>query len=359
MQRWTLGEDDVRNQESLAQAADMLRVGKLVAFPTETVYGLGANALDEEAVQRIFAAKGRPADNPLIVHIADERQLADLLPTEYMPGRVEKQLMDAFWPGPLTLLFPVGQQVARSVHPGTETVGIRMPDHPVAQSLIRLGGVPIAAPSANTSGRPSPTTAAAVEEDLADAIDGLVDGGPCGIGVESTVLLVDDERATILRPGGVTQEMIANVIDLPVVYDANVTDAKAPALAPGMKYRHYAPNASVHVWWGEPEDVYGAMLALLIDDEAPSARPLPKAAVIAPDDFLSRYEFPIARELQQPLPHEAYADALAKSLYQLLREFDHQGVTDILIHGVNPGRGLGTAVMNRLQKAAEGRVFRV
>ncbi|GMA63563.1 L-threonylcarbamoyladenylate synthase [Alicyclobacillus fastidiosus] len=359
MQRWTLGEDDVRNQESLAQAAEMLRVGKLVAFPTETVYGLGANALDEAAVQRIFAAKGRPADNPLIVHIADQRQLADLLPAGYEPSHVEKKLMDAFWPGPLTLLFPVGQQVAHSVHPGRDTVGIRMPDHPVAQSLIRLCGVPIAAPSANTSGRPSPTTAAAVEEDLADALDGLVDGGHCGIGVESTVLLVDDQRAIILRPGGVTQEMIANVLDLPVVYDANVTDANAPALAPGMKYRHYAPNASVHVWWGDPEDVHRAMLELLIDDEVPSARPLPKASIIAPDDFLSRYEFPIARELQRPLPHETYEDALAKNLYQLLREFDHEGATDILIHGVNPGRGLGTAVMNRLQKAAEGRVFRV
>ncbi|WP_436663967.1 L-threonylcarbamoyladenylate synthase [Alicyclobacillus acidoterrestris] len=356
MQRWTLGDDDGHNRAALSQAASLLQGGKLVAFPTETVYGLGASALDEAAVLNIFRAKQRPADNPLIVHIADETQLASVLPSDYEPSRAHKQLMDAFWPGPLTLLFPVGDAIAPAVHPGTDLVGVRMPDHTIARTLIRLSDVPIAAPSANTSGRPSPTTADAVAEDLGEVIDGLVDAGPCGIGVESTVLLVEEERALILRPGGITQEMIADVIDLPVVYDAHLIDLDAPALAPGMKYRHYAPDARVHVWWGQPEEIYRAMLELLLDDEVDHEL---RAAIVAPDDFLSRYELPVARDLARPLCHEAYDEALAKHLYRLLREFDHAGATDILIYGVNPARGLGTAVMNRLQKASGGRVLRV
>ncbi|WP_206830678.1 L-threonylcarbamoyladenylate synthase [Alicyclobacillus fructus] len=357
MQRLTVAgiRHEAQLREMLKEPAQSLRRGGLVAFPTETVYGLGANALDEEAVRRIFAAKERPRDNPLIVHIASEADLRDVIDENQPLHEDVRRLMRAFWPGPLTLLLPAGARLAPSVHPGQPLVGVRMPDHPVARALIAEAGVPVAAPSANRSGRPSPTTADDVAADLDGRIDWLVDGGPCAWGVESTVLLLEPDCARILRPGGVTQEMIASVIDRPVLYAADVFDAAASPLAPGMKYRHYAPKARVHVWWGEAEAIDEAMRAFLLegvqDDDDPMV-----PALIAPDDFVRRFGWALAEERQAALPADAYAEELARHLYRLLRAFDRAGATDILIHGVDPAHGIGAAVMNRLHKASSGRV---
>lgn len=359
MQRWFVNAHADLNQSTVQAAGDFLKQGKLVAFPTETVYGLGADAWNEDAVSRVFKAKGRPADNPLIVHIADKEQLDSLLPSDYQVTDIEQRLIDAFWPGPLTLIFPAGRDVAASVHPNSDTIAVRMPSHPVAQAVIRASGCPIAAPSANTSSKPSPTTADAVIQDLGDVIDGLVDGGETTIGVESTVLLVESERAIILRPGGVTQEMIAEIIDIPVVYDAHLVDLDAHPISPGMKYRHYAPNARVHVWWGDAEEIYTAMLELLAGDEEDQVNEPIRPAIIAPADFVSRFEFPVHKDVIASLDAPDYEVQLAHQLYKLLRHFDAHGVSDILVHGVNPAHGMGTAVMNRLQRAAEGRIFRV
>ncbi|MBF8376949.1 threonylcarbamoyl-AMP synthase [Alicyclobacillus mali] len=341
-------------REMLREPAQSLRRGGLVAFPTETVYGLGANAMEEEAVRRIFAAKERPRDNPLIVHIARDDQLRDVIDENQPLQDDAVRLMRAFWPGPLTLLLPAGARLAPSVHPGQPLVGIRMPDHPVARALIAEAGVPVAAPSANRSGRPSPTAADDVEVDLGDRIDWLVDGGPCPIGVESTVLLLEPDCARILRPGGVTQEMIASVIDRPVLYAADAFDVVAAPLAPGMKYRHYAPDARVHVWWGEPQAIDEAMRAFLL--EAAQDDDVMVPALIAPDDFVRRFGWALAEERQASLPADAYAEELARHLYRLLRAFDRAGATDVMVHGVDPAHGVGAAVMNRLHKASAGRV---
>lgn len=357
MKRWEISSADV-DGEGCAVVAQALKDGQLVAFPTETVYGLGANALDETAVRRIFAAKRRPVDNPLIVHVASKAQLVQITPADFRLSPTQEKLIDAFWPGPFTLILPAGQNVATSVLAGLHTVAVRMPNHPVALALIEQAGVPIAAPSANLSGRPSPTTASAVVDDLGDRVDHVVDNGSTQIGVESTVLLVEAERAVILRPGGVTQEMISKVIDIPVVFDVHVADIDRTPLAPGMKYRHYAPDASVHVWWGDDADVYAAMRERLASDDGEPLSKDMKAAIIAPRDFLHRFDFGLPSSALAPLDSADYPMALANSLYALLRQFDFADVTDILIYGVNPAHGLGTAVMNRLQKASEGRVYR-
>lgn len=359
MQRWFYKNRENDNEPAVQAAGNFLKQGKLVAFPTETVYGLGANAWDEEAIKKIFQVKRRPADNPLIVHIADEAQLNALLPAKYQISSAERRLMDAFWPGPLTLVFPSGRDVAASVHPKSDTIAVRMPSHPAARAIIRASGCPIAAPSANTSGRPSPTTAQMVIDDLGDTIDGLVDGGDTDIGVESTVVLIDAERATILRPGGITQEMIASVIQMPVVYDAHLIDLDTPPLSPGTHYRHYAPNARVHVWWGGSDEIYAAMLELLTADAEDGTTDTIRAGVIAPTDFVSRFELPVNRAAIAAISADTYPEDLARQLYRLLRKFDADGATDILVYGVDPAHGIGTAVMNRLQKSADGRFFRV
>ncbi|GMA57529.1 hypothetical protein GCM10025858_20320 [Alicyclobacillus sacchari] len=236
---------------------------------------------------------------------------------------------------------------------------MRMPNHPVARALIAEAGVPVAAPSANLSGRPSPTTADEVAADLANTIDWLIDGGATAIGVESTVLLLESDCARILRPGGVTQEMIAKTIQRPVLFAADVFDLDAVPLSPGMKYRHYAPNARVHVWWGKEVAIASAMRAFLNreGDGTDAASLVP--ALIAPQDFVSRFEWRVPADRLAALPSDDYAAALARSLYELLRKFDRAGATDILVYGVDPAHGISTAVMNRLQKAASGRVRRV
>lgn len=226
-------------------AGRVIRSGGLVAFPTETVYGLGANGMDGEAVQRIFDAKGRPSDNPLILHVAKKSDVKQLW--RHVPDEAKK-LMDAFWPGPLTLIFVKSDAVPEEVTAGLSTVAVRMPDHKTALALIRAAGVPIAAPSANISGRPSPTTAEHVLADMDGRIDVVLDGGPCSVGVESTVLTLVG-RPTILRPGGITREMLEQVIGEVEVSPAVLRPLREgeTAESPGMKHRHYAPDARVIV----------------------------------------------------------------------------------------------------------------
>ena len=237
---------DVRNPEDgeLLEAAEVLRNGGLVAFPTETVYGLGGNALDEKAAGKIYAAKGRPSDNPLIAHISCMEELEPLVSEVSTAG---KRLAERFWPGPLTLVFPKSEKVPYGTTGGLETLAVRMPSDPVANRLIRLAGIPVAAPSANTSGRPSPTTAEHVWQDLAGKIEMIVDGGPVGIGLESTIVDVSGDEPVILRPGAITQEMIGELlgkVELDPAITGPLKENVRPK-APGMKYRHYAPKGEL------------------------------------------------------------------------------------------------------------------
>ncbi len=239
------------DENAVKTAAELIRAGEVVGMPTETVYGLAANALNGEAVKKIFLAKGRPQDNPLIVHIADFDQIYDLCPA--VPPQA-KLLADAFWPGPLTMIVPKGDCIPDEVSCGLDTVGIRLPSHPMARALIRESGVPLAAPSANTSGRPSTTTAAHVMHDMDGKIAAVLDGGACGVGVESTVITLALERPRLLRPGGITLEQLRSVlgeVDVDrALYEKIGDDVKVSA--PGMKYRHYAPKAPVTVVRGDP-----------------------------------------------------------------------------------------------------------
>lgn len=333
------------DDEVLLEAASALRAGELVAFPTETVYGLGANAFSEDAVKSVFTTKGRPADNPLIVHIARAEDVAKVIPHDITLCTPIKQAMAAFWPGPLTILVPASDAIAPSVRPGLDTVGVRCPNHPVAQRLLELAGVPVAAPSANVSGRPSPTRARDVVDDLDGKIAGVVDGGPCEVGLESTVVLITDACATIYRPGAITQSDLEVALGIPVSLDPFLTAETEQPKSPGMKYRHYAPDASVHVWWGDELEVTQAIEQFVRHHADESV------AVISPTAF----DVPIT---WHPHTEEDYTIALSRELYGLLREFDRRHASHILVHGVPP-QGPGLALMNRLQKAAEGRVYQV
>lgn len=237
---------------AIEEAGALLRAGEVVGIPTETVYGLAADALNPQAVKRIFEAKGRPQDNPLIVHIADLSMVREIA-TEFPPEA--QKLADAFWPGPLTIILPKQDKIPIVTSGGLNTVGIRFPVHPMAQAIIRAAGVPLAAPSANTSGRPSTTTAQHVMEDLHGKIAAVVDGGPCSVGVESTVVSLCGERPRLLRPGGISLEQLQSVlgeVDVDRALKEKIDDSEKVS-APGMKYRHYAPKAPVTVVFGTPE----------------------------------------------------------------------------------------------------------
>lgn len=351
MKRW-----DVRNLperemlSALQEPAALLRQGGVIAFPTETVYGLGANALSEDAVRRIFAAKGRPSDNPLIVHIADVEMLAQVTMDVTSIPETARLAMRAFWPGPLTVILPAHPDIAASVRPGLSGIGVRMPAHPVARALIRAAGCPLAAPSANLSGKPSPTTADDVAEDMVGRIDGIVDGGSCEVGVESTVVAISAEEAVIYRPGGISLEQLAAVLPVPVSLDPHLHSPTEAPRAPGMKYRHYAPDASVHVWWGRDDNVIGAIQAFV------QSHPGDAMACVAPRHLAAR--LPKALQTWSPAGDEPYDRVLSREIYRLLRSFDRQGVRHVLVVGVTP-EGYGAAVMNRLQKASEGRLHHV
>lgn len=319
---------------SIRRAAALLRAGELVAFPTETVYGLGADALNGEAAARIFAAKGRPADNPLIAHIAGESGLAGLIAGE--PCACARALMRAFWPGPMTLIFPKSPRVPREVTAGLDTVAVRMPSHPVARALISAAQTPIAAPSANRSGRPSPTTAAHVLEDMEGRIPLILDGGPCEVGLESTVVDVTGARPRILRPGGVTLEMLEGVVG-DVDVDEGVLhqlQAGSQARSPGMKYKHYAPKGEVTIVTGPRAAQEIARLYDAADG---------RAAILA----FSQADYGARRVYRlKNAPGELFA---------ALRQLDEDGMETIYAEDV-PTTGVGLAVMNRLMRAAAFRV---
>jgi L-threonylcarbamoyladenylate synthase len=337
------------NQEFIQLASELLHEGQLVAFPTETVYGLGADATNAEAVLSIFKAKGRPADNPLIVHIYDIAQMDRLcaVPDEAIP------LMEAFWPGPLTMLFNKYPLIPDEVTAGLSTVAVRMPSHPVAAALLRACGLPVAAPSANSSGKPSPTLASHVMEDMHGKIPLILDGGPCEVGVESTVLDLCHGTPTILRPGGITREMLESVLHAPVALAGSILrplKADEKALSPGMRYKHYAPKATVTLVEGPDEKVI-SRLRLLWQQETSSGK---KACVLC---FSEHMEL-----LQDCSPHDIGSrnrmEDIAHRLFQTLRQLDEEGMESVFSEVVPP-EGIGLAVMNRLGRAAAFRTIKV
>lgn len=324
---------------AIREAAALIGAGQVVGFPTETVYGLGANALDGAAVQKIFSAKGRPGDNPLIVHIADLNQIEGLIQGP-LP-QAARDLAQAFWPGPLTMVLPKSRRVPPEVSAGLATVGIRMPSHPVARALIRWAGVPIAAPSANRSGRPSPTTAAHVLEDMDGKIPLILDGGPCGVGLESTVLDLCAQSPRVLRPGGVTPEMIAGVLGGVEVDGSVLRPLKEGEVArsPGMKYKHYAPKGRMTIVRGAGAQERIAQLY----DQAQAAGQ--RACILALEGHVGRYGHRRVHSLG------ADAGAAAARLFADLRQMDQEGVERIFSEAVEAS-GLGLAVMNRMGRAA-------
>lgn len=333
---------------AVAHAAEIIRQGGVVAFPTETVYGLGANATDSAAVARIFEAKGRPSDNPLIVHVADREQLTDIV--SEVPAAAAK-LMERFWPGPLTLVLPKRRAVADAVTCGLSTVGVRMPSHPVALALIRASEVPLAAPSANRSGRPSPTAADHVLEDLGGRIPLLLDGGETGVGLESTVIDMTVDPPVLLRPGGVTLEQICAEIGpvevAPAVHGEEVGEAPR---SPGMKYTHYAPKARVLLIDGPVLAMQEKIRDLAGEFEAEGK----KVGIMCAAESRGVYQ------AQVVLEYGAREDlaSIATDLFSTLRAFDRHGVDVILAEGV-PAAGIGLAIMNRLRRAAGGQVVAV
>ncbi|HEY8500352.1 MAG TPA: L-threonylcarbamoyladenylate synthase [Clostridia bacterium] len=328
----------------LDEAADAIKNGKLVAFPTETVYGLGANALDEKAVESIFTAKGRPSDNPLIVHIADLSTLK-LLVTAIKPEA--EKLISAFWPGPLTLVFEKSPNVPKVTTGGLNTVAVRMPDHPVALELIKKAGVPVAAPSANRSGKPSPTLAEHVLEDMDGRIPYIIDAGPCRVGVESTVLDVTEDTPVILRPGGVTFDMIKNVIGRVKQYKAETgIEMMNGPKSPGMKYVHYAPKGKVIVVSGK-NNVFEWINKKTSEDEQDNI----KAVVVAADENIANYSAGIKMSYGSACsPQQA-----AANIFRIFRDCDRLGAEKIYIEAI-PEYGIGYAVMNRIKRAAGGKV---
>ncbi|MDO4483377.1 MAG: L-threonylcarbamoyladenylate synthase [Clostridia bacterium] len=328
-------------QENLQAAAELLRSGQLVAFPTETVYGLGANAFDKDAVLSIFAAKDRPADNPLIVHVWCREQLKDICEV----SETAEKLMDAFWPGPLTILMPRKESIPLEVTAGLPTVAVRMPSHPVAAALLKACNVPVAAPSANRSGKPSPTSARYVYQDMDGRIPMIIDGGDCDVGLESTVLDIGHGKPCILRPGGVTRDMLEKVLGEVDVAGSVLRPLQQGevALSPGMRYKHYAPNGQVVLVEGEEQQVVGA-LRRLCEEAAQNGH---KSCVMCFTEH--------AEQLADCHPFDLGSihrpEETARCLFDTLRRLDDVGM-DAIFSEVLPPEGIGLAVMNRLGRAA-------
>lgn len=335
---------DTENPEKsvLTEAAEILKNGGLVAFPTETVYGLGANGLDEKACKRIYEAKGRPSDNPLILTIGDLDGLYKIV------GKVTenaKKIIDAFWPGPITLVLPKADCVPETVTGGLDTVAVRYPSNKIARELIKIAGIPVAAPSANSSGKPSPTRASHVEFDLNGKIEMIIDGGAADWGLESTILDVSENKPVLLRPGAVTQDMIEDVvgeIDVdPAVYSK--PDGNIVPKAPGMKYKHYSPSAKVILVSGSMENVISTINEKISADEKNGLR----VGVMATTQTKDRYiggEVLVVGDRTKP-------ETIGANLFKILRKFDFIGV-DIVYSEVFDEDGEGAAIMNRLNKAA-------
>ncbi|QGG47091.1 L-threonylcarbamoyladenylate synthase [Heliorestis convoluta] len=347
----------------IAEAAQLLKQGQLVAFPTETVYGLGANALDSQAVNKIFQAKGRPSDNPLIIHIAQIEDLAQLT-TDVPP--LAQRLAEKFWPGPLTLVLPAAPTVPREVTAGLNTVAVRMPNHPIALELIKTAGLPVAAPSANRSGKPSPTRAHHVSKDLENKIAAIIDGGPCSVGIESTVVDATGPEPIILRPGGITFEMLEATTSerlttiAPGLHGtrANLETDETPR-SPGMKYTHYAPQAPLYLLTGTWEEQVKKLekiqeriekskekIGLFISEE--SFRIISKKS----NHRIEKGAIPV---IQRAGSRENLKD-IAAGLFDALRAFD-ETEANLIIAETYPTHGIGLALMNRLTKAAGDRIW--
>jgi len=333
--------DNLENNPQVVDAANFLRDNEVVALPTETVYGLGGNAKSDEAVEKIFAAKGRPSDNPLIIHIADKNQLKAFVAE--VPEKAER-LIEAFWPGPLTIIFKrIEGVLSETATAGLTTVAVRMPDHPVALALLKSCGLPIAAPSANSSGKPSPTTAEHVLDDLNGKIAGVIDGGATGIGVESTVVDCTETIPVILRPGGVTKEQLESIVGS-VHVDAALTDEAARPKAPGMKYRHYAPNAPLFMVSGTTKFLQG-----LVEEKRQEGL---RVGVLTTEENARLFEADVVLTCGK----RAELETVAAALYDTLRRFNLEKV-DVIYSEVFPNTGVGHAIMNRLQKAAGNKLI--
>lgn len=331
--------------EIISEAADILKKGGLVAFPTETVYGLGANGFNVQACRKIYEAKGRPQDNPLILHIAKKSQLADIVKeTPYMA----EKLIDVFWPGPLTLIFKKKDEIPDEITGGLKTVAVRCPKNEVAKRLIEEAGFPIAAPSANSSGKPSPTRASHVVFDLDGKIDMIIDGGPCEVGLESTIVDVSEDLPFILRPGAVTKEMLESVLKREVFTPKEVNENEAPK-APGMKYTHYSPKAEVFIVSGDAEKVCEKIKKLLSEGEKSGL----KVGILASNQTKDKY----AGGIVLSAGNRENIGEIASNLFKLLRKFDYLGVDLVYAEGLNE-EGLGSAVMNRLYKASGYKIIK-
>ena len=326
------------DKDEIKKHARLLSEGKTVIFPTETVYGLGANALDEEAVKKIYEAKGRPSDNPLIVHIYDEDEVNSLAMDI---SEKAKKLMDEFWPGPLTMIFKKKDIVPQRTSGGLDTVAIRMPSHPIAREVIKQSGVPIAAPSANISGRPSPTKGEHVCEEMNGRVSGIVVGGDCNFGLESTVVDMTTEKPMILRPGSVTKEQMESIIgevliDPSIEGKADVMKAKAP----GMKYTHYSPNGDVYIVRGEDDKVINKINELIEEQESKGL----KCGVICKNKNIDKYKgevIGLGNDLEE----------IGSNLFNSLIEMDKKNI-DIIYSEAFSNNGVGRAIMNRLMKSA-------
>ena len=328
-------------KEGIYKAAEIIKNGGLVAFPTETVYGLGANGLDENAVPKIYEAKGRPSDNPLILHISEFDEIENIV--KEIPD-VAFVLADEFWPGPLTMVFKKSDIVPYRTTGGLESVAVRMPSNKIARELIKMAGVPVAAPSANSSGRPSPTKADHVLRDLDGKIDMVIDGGTVDIGLESTIVDVTGEVPVILRPGFITEEMLSEAIGRVKTDDAvkNLSpDKDLKPKAPGMKYRHYAPQGKMTIYKGKPEKV-----VKIINEETAKSEGK-KTAVLATDETKMYYKADVVISVGS----REDGESIAHNLFDALRRFDDVGAEVIFSEGFDENR-LGFAIMNRLHKSA-------
>ncbi len=346
------------DEDGIAEAGRILRAGGLVAFPTETVYGLGGDALNPESSRRIYAAKGRPSDNPLIVHVACWEDVAAIVRT--IPKEAEL-LAKAFWPGPLTMIFEKGERVPYETTGGLDTVAVRFPSNRIAQALIRAAGGYVAAPSANRSGRPSPTVAQYCREDLDGRIEMIIDGGEVGIGLESTIIDLTEGTPMILRPGYVTQAMLEETLgEVDVDRTILSADSSCRPKAPGMKYRHYAPKGELTIVEGPTDRVTSYINGALEKAKADGER----TGVICTDETRDRYCADVVRSAGSRLDEEE----IARELFRILREFDDEACTVMYSESFSDGEigkeksrregagGMGMAIMNRLMKAAGQRV---
>ncbi|MFW9930439.1 MAG: L-threonylcarbamoyladenylate synthase [Candidatus Thorarchaeota archaeon] len=329
----------------------LIKTGEVIVFPTETVYGLGANAFDFKAVDKIFKIKGRPSDNPLIVHIGDTKLLHEITNSEKIKEKnLEKtiyKLRNLFWPGPLTLVLPKSEKIPYNVTAGLDTVAVRMPSHPIALQMLTNCKLPIAAPSANISGSPSPTTVEDAIEDLYGKIPLIIDGGKCKIGLESTVLDISDYPPTILRPGGVTFEELQKIFNELTVKEGQEVQIRSP----GMKYSHYQPKAKVFVYIGEKEKIYLKFREMIKKYHEKSLKVgllISEEIIDANADYVCKYGEKSAENLKY----------LASIMFHEFREMDRKNINIILVQGVS-NRGIGLAIMNRLRKSAGNQIIKL